>query len=165
MTTLQNKRLDSHQGALQSKDGRRPRLLQRLHAAPPPAPPEAVRLAGLQVKPPAEQRGVLPALPLRLVRTLLGGRRKKEKFQNKSVFVTVNSNTVSEVKVMCEEEQAEVRSLICTATAPSSGQRRELQLLTLYQFISMFSCSLSASLHWAVRQGISRFNNKNMKMK
>lgn len=61
----------SHQRTLQGKDGRRPRLLQRLHATPPPAPPEAVRLPRLQVEPPAEQRGVLPALPLRLIGPLL----------------------------------------------------------------------------------------------
>ncbi len=61
----------SHQGTLQSKDGRRSRLLQRLHAAPPPAPPEAVRLPRLQVEPPSEQGGVFPALPLCLIRSLL----------------------------------------------------------------------------------------------
>lgn len=60
-----------HQRTLQGKDGGWPRLLQRLHAAPPPASPETVRLPRLQMEPPAEQRRVLPALPLRLVRTLL----------------------------------------------------------------------------------------------
>lgn len=61
----------SHQRTLQGKDGCRSRLLQRLHAVPPPAPPEAVRLPRLQVELPAEQRGVLPAFPLRFIRTLL----------------------------------------------------------------------------------------------
>lgn len=61
----------SHQRTLQSKDGSGARLLQWLHATPPAPPPEAVGLSGLHVEPPAEKRGVLPALALRLVRTLL----------------------------------------------------------------------------------------------
>lgn len=45
----------SHQRTLQGKDGRWSRLLQRLHAVSPPAPPEAVHLPLLQVEPRAKQ--------------------------------------------------------------------------------------------------------------
>lgn len=69
---------DPHQRALQSKDGRRAGLLQWLHAAPPPAPPEAVRLPWLQVELPAKQRRVFPALLLHLVWTLLRKDKKKQ---------------------------------------------------------------------------------------
>lgn len=61
----------SHQRTLQSKDCRRSCLLQRLHPAPPPAPPKAVCLLLLQVEPQTEQWCKLPALPLCFIWTLL----------------------------------------------------------------------------------------------
>lgn len=66
----------TYQSALEGKHSRRPRLLQGLHAAAPAAAAEGIRLAVLQVELPAKERGVLPALTLRLrLPVLRGGER------------------------------------------------------------------------------------------
>lgn len=96
----------SHQRTLQGKDGRWSGLLQRLHAVSPPAPPEAVHLPLLQVEPRAKQRGVLPALPLAFIWTLL-----HTHIHTHVHYMTLLSTCVSAPLVH-----------ICTTILPSSNQ-------------------------------------------